>query len=208
MVYSFDIEVKDPSEQTVGAATTATVLPYPVLAGMKLADWFGEAKKPCDFGCRRCPDGKARPGTAMVVKLIKRDWHALSKVIRPGQESTESQMVDKEVAKCEVTSGPKPVSCTVIPPAAGYYIVQTGFKDKENAGTEAKVTFYASGREMVGWSGTEYDRVDVVLDKEKYAPGETARALIKSPYPAAEMLFTVEREKFLSKNDGSPRAVR
>ena len=200
MLYSFDIEVKDPSEQTVGAATTATVLPYPVLAGMKLVDWFGEAKKPLAINVVAvAPDGKARPGTAMVVKLIKRDWHALSKVIRPGQESTESQMVDKEVAKCEVTSGPKPVSCTVIPPAAGYYIVQTGFKDKENAGTEAKVTFYASGREMVGWSGTEYDRVDVVLDKEKYAPGETARALIKSPYPAAEMLFTVEREKFFIK---------
>jgi uncharacterized protein YfaS (alpha-2-macroglobulin family) len=77
--------------------------------------------------------------------------------------------------------------------------VQAGFKGRENVGTEARLTFYATGREMVGWSGTEYDRVEVLLDKDRYAPGETARALIKSPYPSAEMLFTVEREKFFIK---------
>jgi len=200
MLYSFDVEVKDPSEQTVGAAATATVLPYPVLAGMKMGDWFGEAKKPLSVSVIAVdPDGKAKPGTTMLVKLIKRDWHALRRVIRPGQEATESQMVDTEVSKCEVVSQEKPAACTVTPPSAGYYIVQTGFKDKENTGTETRLTFYASGSEMVGWSGTEYDRVEIVLDKTSYNPGETARALIKSPYPAAEMLFTIEREKFFLK---------
>lgn len=200
MLYNFDIEVKDPSEQTVGASGMATVLPYPVLAGMKIGDWFGEAKKPLAVSVLAVdPDGKPKPGTAMLVKLIKRDWHAVRKVIRPGQESTETQMVDSDTDTCEVASAEKPVTCTVTPPSAGYYIVQTGFKDRGNTGAEAKLTFYASGREMVGWSGTEYDRVEVLLDKDKYAPGETARALIKSPYPAAEMLFTIEREKFFVK---------
>jgi len=200
MLYNFDIEVKDPSEQTVSASAMATALPYPVLAGMKMGDWFGEAKKPLAISVIAVdPDGKPKPGTAMLVKLIKRDWHAVRKVIRPGQESTEMQMVDVDADKCEIMSAEKPVSCTITPPSAGYYIVQTGFKDRENTGAEAKLTFYASGSEMVGWSGTEYDRVEVLLDKEKYAPGDTARALIKSPYPAAEMLFTVEREKFFLK---------
>jgi alpha-2-macroglobulin len=200
MIYSFDVEVKDPSEQTVGAASTATVLPYPVLAGIKMGDWFGEAKKPLSVQVIAVnADGTPRPGTAMKVKLIKRDWHSVRRVIRPGQEATETKLVETVAGTCEVVSGSKPVACSVTPPAAGYYIVQAGFKDRENAGTEAKLTFYASGREMVGWSGTEYDRVEIVLDKKSYEPGETARALIKSPYPRAEMLFTVEREKFFSK---------
>ena len=108
-------------------------------------------------------------------------------------------MVDTEVGACEIVSADKLASCSVTPPSAGYYIVQAGFKGRENVGTEARLTFYAAGQEMVGWSGTEYDRVEVLLDKDRYAPGETARALIKSPYPAAEMLFTVEREKFFIK---------
>ena len=92
MLYSFDIEVKDPSEQTVGASAMATALPDPVLIGMKMTDWFGESKKPLAISAIAVDaDGKAAPGTQLLVKLIKRDWHAVRRVIRRARKRRKAR---------------------------------------------------------------------------------------------------------------------
>lgn len=198
MRYNIDVEVKDPSEQTVGASGYITALPYETLIGMKTKDWFGAANKPMTVTMIAADSkGNIKSGIKLKAKLFKRDWHAIERAVRTGEMETESRVVDKEVGRCEADSSDKPVSCDLIPQEAGYYIIEAGIKDKQNTGTEARLSFYATGKEMVGWQGTEYDRIEIVLDKGDYKPGDTARAFIKSPYPEAEMLFTVEREKFL-----------
>lgn len=44
----------------------------------------------------------------------------------------------------------------------------------------------------------ETDRRDLVADQPRYEPGDTARILVKSPFPEAEAVLTVEREGVLS----------
>ena len=198
MRYNIDAEVKDPSEQTVGASGYITALPYEILIGMKTKDWFGAANKPMTVTMIAADSkGNIKSGIKLKARLFKRDWHAIERAVRTGEMETESRVVDKEVGRCEAGSSDKPVSCDLIPQEAGYYIIEAGIKDKQNTGTEARLSFYATGKEMVGWQGTEYDRTEILLDKGDYKPGDTARAFVKSPYPEAEMLFTVEREKFL-----------
>lgn len=50
----------------------------------------------------------------------------------------------------------------------------------------------------VGWRFSEHDRVALIPDKESYAPAETARVLIQSPYERAIGLVTVEGVEILS----------
>ena len=46
----------------------------------------------------------------------------------------------------------------------------------------------------MSWQRNDSDRIDLVTDKAVYDVGETARVLVKSPFPSAEAVLTVERE--------------
>ncbi len=50
------------------------------------------------------------------------------------------------------------------------------------------------GDGWVSWQRNDSDRIDLVADKALYDVGETAKILVKSPFPTAEAVLTVERE--------------
>ena len=58
---------------------------------------------------------------------------------------------------------------------------------------------YATGNDWVAWQRNDTDRVELVTDKTSYDVGDVAKVLIKSPYPEAKAMFTVEREGVLSR---------
>src|SRR4051794_22516807 len=58
---------------------------------------------------------------------------------------------------------------------------------------------YAAGEQFVAWQRNDNDRIEVVVDKPKYDVGEVAKVLIKSPYPEAVGVLTIEREGVLER---------
>ncbi|MFA5072382.1 MAG: Ig-like domain-containing protein [Nitrospirota bacterium] len=196
--YSFDLVVRDSQGQSATASAKTTVFPHPLLAGMKIREKFGKARKRIEVLLIVVdPDGKPQPGVPLVLTLKRRHIEMHS-----GQESSSMKIEETDADSCEVMSSEKPVTCVLMPPSAGSYVIQAGFKENPQPGTEVRRTFYALGRETGALHAKQDHHIEILFDKETYAPGETARALIQSPYPAAEMLFTIEREKFLFKKRG------
>src|SRR5690606_23911267 len=101
------------------------------------------------------------------------------------------------VATCRVRTAAEPVPCTFTPPAGGTYIVTLRAADA--AGREAVTSFvrWASGSEWVPWDDRTQLKMDIIADRERYAPGDTATLLIASPFTDAEAWITVERERVL-----------
>src|SRR6185503_6008317 len=60
------------------------------------------------------------------------------------------------------------------------------------------VSTYVTGGGWVSWQQTDGEKLDLVADKKVYEPGQTAKVLVKSPWPDAEALVTVEREGIIS----------
>jgi uncharacterized protein YfaS (alpha-2-macroglobulin family) len=55
-----------------------------------------------------------------------------------------------------------------------------------------------TGSGAVSWSDRyTNNRLDIQLDKPTYKPGDTATALIQSPYPEADLYFAVIRQNVL-----------
>ena len=57
-----------------------------------------------------------------------------------------------------------------------------------------KTSFYALGAGYTAWERYDHNRIDLVADKPRYKPGDTARIMIQSPWERATALVTTERE--------------
>ncbi len=84
-------------------------------------------------------------------------------------------------------------TASVVPPRAGPYVLRAsmpGPKGGPRIMTETSI--FVSGRDETAWDYRTPSQVDLVPDKSSYAPGETARVLVKSPM-AGDAWFTIER---------------
>ncbi|GHV18393.1 hypothetical protein FACS189493_7780 [Spirochaetia bacterium] len=61
------------------------------------------------------------------------------------------------------------------------------------------------------WGSADADAITLTTDKQIYAPGETAKILVRSPLPRGKYLLTLEREGIISEKiidlDGSARTI-
>jgi uncharacterized protein YfaS (alpha-2-macroglobulin family) len=140
------------------------------------------------------PEGKAIAGQAVTVELVSREWDSVRKQGEPGRFYWVVEPKDTSLGTRQATSAAGPVRLQLTPPKAGFYLIRAEGKDSRGNTVRAVSYFYASGRQYVPWARYDNDRVDLVRDKASYAPGETARILVKSPYEKCTALVTVERE--------------
>ena len=57
-----------------------------------------------------------------------------------------------------------------------------------------KTSFYVLGSGYTAWERFDHNRIELVADKPRYKPGDTARIMIQSPWERATALVTTERE--------------
>ena len=55
-------------------------------------------------------------------------------------------------------------------------------------------SFYVLGAGYTAWERFDHNRIELVGDKPRYKPGDTARIMIQSPWERATALVTTERE--------------
>lgn len=97
------------------------------------------------------------------------------------------------VDECEVTTEQTPVPCPFTADAAGRYRITARVTDSAGRVHETRLQQWATGRDYVLWSDDSDKRLEIVPQAEAYAVGDTARYLVKNPYPGALALVTVER---------------
>jgi uncharacterized protein YfaS (alpha-2-macroglobulin family) len=196
MTYNFDVEVEDVSKQTVSASKSLTVLPYDQLVGIKLSNWIVAREKEITVSVIvASPQGKLLNGIPVKVSLIKREYHSVKTETPDGRFTTEHSVVRKVIETKEVNTSDQPVDVSLIPPEAGSYMILAELKKKPDSGTAAASSLWVSGHEYVPWEDRGEDRLEIIMDKKEYQIGDEAIAFIQSPFPEADLFFTVCREK-------------
>jgi uncharacterized protein YfaS (alpha-2-macroglobulin family) len=139
-------------------------------------------------------DGRRQAGKKVALELLERRYTYAREASGDDYYRGVSKTVDRQVARCEVTTEERrAASCALAVPAAGYYVIVARSKDERGNRTESAVSIYAAGAGEPTWPDSERRSVTLVLDKKSYAVGQRARVLVKSPYKEAEALITVER---------------
>src|SRR5262249_2864555 len=139
------------------------------------------------------PDGK-RQKSEVKVTVLRRDWKFVRKKTAGDRWEALSEPAEEQVAACPVKVEQVPGACTFTPKAPGVHIVQAEVTDSEKRKQTTRSSLYVVGQGWVSWQRNDSDRIDLVTDKAVYDVGETAKVLVKSPFPSAEAGLTGERE--------------
>lgn len=99
-----------------------------------------------------------------------------------------------EVGRCEVTTGASPATCRLRVPKAGEFVVRATMSTDKGEDA-AEVTVWATGKGSVP-SPSQAATVFILPDKETYEAGDTARVLVRSPFPVSRGFLVVAREGF------------
>lgn len=190
--------VTSSNRRSITGAKSIPVARGQYRVGLKPSSRFLPAEAPVEVKLiTLTPDGKPMAAENLKLELIRREWSSVKKSDVDGRFNWVTEVEDKVVETKEHNSGKKESSFEVTPKEAGYYIVRATGSDESKNTIITETDFYAHGSGYVPWGRSEGDTIELVADKTKYAPGDTAKILIKNPFEEATALVTYERDLIL-----------
>jgi alpha-2-macroglobulin len=192
---TLDAEVTDVSRQSLSGSTSAIVHPASFYVGLKvLDDYFVTAPGDVKTGVVAfSPKGDKLSGKRVTVELVRRKWTLARQDTGGGHYHSVSRHVDAVVGRCSVTTSPAPAPCAIKVPEGGFYLLRASATDEHENQALAAEGFYGIGAGSGAWGDNDKASLELALNKKEYKVGDTARVLVKSPFPEAEALITVER---------------
>ncbi|HUT34060.1 MAG TPA: alpha-2-macroglobulin [Planctomycetota bacterium] len=136
------------------------------------------------------PDGAAVGRLALEGTVCRVIWNTVLR-LQDSSYRFVSEREEKTVEQLSCTIADGRGEVDFAPKDIGEYIVR--LQDKAS-GASADLRFYCSGEGDAPWTLEKPARVELVADKAAYAPGDTARILIKAPFPG-KALLTVETDR-------------
>ncbi|AKT39109.1 uncharacterized protein CMC5_032560 [Chondromyces crocatus] len=195
--FVLEADVTDSSNRHI--ANRSRVVKHPVAryAGLRLpSSWVGVGEAiPVELGVS---DTSGRPvvGASVSARMTRVSWAYTQQRGPGGALRWRWTRSLSEAGRCEVKSAAAPVRCTLTAPHSGDYEIHAEV-DGRKGGRTSIWAWRDGSREQVSFP----DRgrtVQVATDKARYAPGETAKILVRSPYKAATAVLTVEQGRLLS----------
>jgi uncharacterized protein YfaS (alpha-2-macroglobulin family) len=151
-------------------------------------------------------DGKPLPKPVKATVRVTRITWQTNRLAAAGDttEFDSKAELHKEWER-ELTTAPgqgtdrKPNVATLTDAVAGkpgQYLLEAEGKDERGHDILTSMTFEVAGPTETVWNYKNPYAVDLVTDKESYAPGQTATIMVKTPI-AGDALVTVERDRVL-----------
>jgi len=191
-----ELDFRDPNGETQTVSATAPLWPAGLVVGLKAEQWV-LAKKDFTFQAAVTDlNGKPAADRNVRVDLYQRRNYSHRKRLVGGFYAYENYSETKKIGlACEGTTDNKGlVSCTIHPEQSGELILQARAADDVGRESFANRGFWAGGRDRWWFPMEDHDRMDVIPEKKRYEPGETARFQVRMPFEKATALVTVERE--------------
>jgi len=191
------VTVKDVGGRAVTSVVTRSIDPVPYYIGVKQqAETFAKAGTPALFelvGVK--PDSTLVDNAELTATISRVRYNSVLK--RDGgsfRYVTKRQLDVQTETSATLTGGKGSIAWT--PKEAGSYLLKVANAEDE---TQTALPFEVSSPEWgeQPWSLEKPERLELVLDKKQYMPGEKARLVVKSPF-AGTLLLTTEQDKVLS----------
>ncbi|MHC6201691.1 alpha-2-macroglobulin family protein [Breznakiellaceae bacterium SP9] len=241
--YRLEASVQDAARQEISSRASFTVHPASYYIGAHIkagaagafnvspketSAYILEANKPASVSYFLAdPEAKPYAGTLkgeMNVQFVRIEWKqtkqagigsSVNRIWERTEEIVEEQKVNLEQLKTTRTEAGAVYAGVLnfTPKKSGQWAVRLRARDNENRPVVTMLNVYVSGAGWVFWGSDDVDSIQLTPDRGTYAPGETAKVLVRSPLPEGKhkYLLTVEREGIFSQElielDGSARTI-
>ncbi|MBX3012697.1 MAG: Ig-like domain-containing protein [Caldilineaceae bacterium] len=141
------------------------------------------------------PQGEPYPGVALTATIYEFNWNSVYEQAADGSFAWQTSVERTPIVTTTVTTARDGRAVIAWTPATGgeYQIVASGEDDAGNQISSATYV-WVSGGDFIAWPRQNNDRMELVADKKLYAPGDTAKILIPSPFAGpVDALVTLER---------------
>ena len=191
---SVESGIKDDRGKTVANFASADYFGVDRFVGLKTTEWVYAVDKPGVFNYIVADDAGVIVPAAKVKLLFQRQIRKVTKIKEAGNAYTSSSDITWEDAyTCEGESKTEAANCEFTPKAAGYYKVIADLLDTKGRQSQSGTYFYVSGRDYVPWGEESDFGMQIVPEANNYKIGDTAKYLVKNPFPGAYGLVTIER---------------
>ncbi|MDC0718709.1 alpha-2-macroglobulin family protein [Nannocystis bainbridge] len=189
--FTLEADVADTSYRHIAGRGAVVVHPANRYAGLKVEQPWSDVGAPVHIQLGVVdPEGKSVEGVPVTARMHRVDWTYSKKPMKGGGYDYQWQRTLKEVGHCTATSTSVPATCDLVPPASGSYEVRAEVDGRPGGMTDLWAWGHGGDQPVVPSKGRT---VELTPDKARYAPGETAKLLVRSPFAAATAIFTVEQ---------------
>lgn len=196
--FTFEVNLMDVNNQQVSGSISVVVHLADFYVGIAPADYVGLAGKPMEINLITVdPASRPAPGAPLTVTVARAEWFSVQERDESGRFFWTSKVKETPVFTTTVTTGPD--GKTVMswkPDKGGQFLVRAAAVDGQGRPVRSAAFLWVSGspNEYVSWRRENNDRLELILDKPRYQPGDVARVLAPSPFQGkATALLTVER---------------
>jgi uncharacterized protein YfaS (alpha-2-macroglobulin family) len=191
-----EMTYQDANGETLSAATRIPLWPSSYVIGIQPDGWV-LSKDALKFTVAVLDlDGKPVADAPVAVDFFQRLSYSHRRRLIGGFYAYENSSEVKALgAACEGKTDNKGLLiCQVKAPASGNLILRAKTQDaQQRVAVTNRETWVADGADW-WFAATDNDRIDLLPEKKRYEPGETASFQVRMPFREATALITVERE--------------
>ncbi|NLD43192.1 MAG: hypothetical protein GX657_06840 [Chloroflexi bacterium] len=195
-VLSLEVSVVDVNNQQVSGRAPAIVHRGTFYIGVSPLSYVGTVGEPQRVALITVDtQGITRTAQSLTATLLKREWLSVREEADDGRFYWTNKIRETAVATETVTTDLAGLAEVTFRPTEGgsYRVRVTGLDERENQ-VRSSAYLWVSDRAFINWGRENADSIDLIADKDLYAPGDVATVLIPSPYEGdVQALLTIER---------------
>lgn len=186
--------VRDDRGKYVASSASATYVGRDRFVGLKPTQWlYTQNKKGKIETLVVDKNDSVVAGVPIDIKFYWRSVKA-TRVKGPGNAYlTQNSVSWEQDGDCALNSETSITSCEFKPKNSGSYKVIASVKDSQGREHTTEEHLWVSGKGHVVWEMDNTSELEIIPESTELKVGETARYLIKNPYPGANALVSIER---------------
>ncbi|UXH79752.1 alpha-2-macroglobulin family protein [Roseateles amylovorans] len=191
-----ELNYRDPDGQTHTRAASQTLWPAEVQVGIRAASWVANGQTLQVNAVALDTNGKPVSGRSISISGRQLQTLSTRKRLVGGFYGYEHQSTAKDMGElCRGTSDAQGlIRCDVKLTQSGQLELIATATDTSNRSAKAARSVWVTRAGQLWFSQDNDDRIDVIPERRRWEPGETARFQVRMPYREATALVTVERE--------------
>ncbi len=192
--WTLEAEVADVSRQRIASRSSLVIHPAPFYAGVSELPYFVTTRSISPSIVAVALNGTVVSGIKVDARLMRIQWNSVRRAEGNAFYTWESERKVVEAGQWSLTTGPAPQPLPIALEEGGQYELRLSASDAAGHRTITTVNFFVVADGYTAWMRHDHNRIDLVPEKKRYSPGDTARIMIRSPWEKATALVTKERE--------------
>ena len=193
---SAEVSYNDPNGEVQTVATVIPLWPSAVVLGLKTGSWASARGKVRFSALALDTGGKPIKGQAIEVRARLSQTISTRKRMVGGFYAYDNRTETRELGRvCSGSTDDRGLlACEAELDTAGQVELIAGSQDAGGHAVQAAASVWVTKQGELWFAQDNDDRIDVLPEKKRYEPGETAKLQVRMPFREATALVAVERE--------------